>query len=504
MADLYKKTAVELSALIRQKQVKPSEVCESFISRYDETENKVNAYISLDKEAVMASAKELDGVAVTAETGSVFGIPVAVKDNICTKGTPTTCASKMLKNFTPPYDATVVSRLKEKGAVVFGKLNLDEFAMGTGNNATVFETAKNPHDLTRTPGGSSSGSAAAVAAGSALFALGSDTGGSIRVPAAYCGTVGYKPSYGAVSRYGLVAYAGSFDQIGPLARTVADAALLTAAIAGHDKLDAKSNPKLTLDFANIENAELKGKKFGYVEECFNGVDEDTKLAIEAAIKTYESLGAVIERVSLPLIENSLPMYFIIGLAEASSSFARLDGVSMGCRAENAGQARNKDGSILGAEICSPLTIDDIYINSRTEGFGSLIKQRIWLGTYFLSAGNYEKYFEKAQIARVMLQRQLGAAFEKCDALITPAAPSCAPKLGEKVSPAQASLADKCTVFANLAGLPAIALPCGKSSNGMPIGLQLVGRQYDDVNLLGFARALERENNFANEVAEVAK
>ncbi|MCL1844465.1 MAG: Asp-tRNA(Asn)/Glu-tRNA(Gln) amidotransferase subunit GatA [Defluviitaleaceae bacterium] len=489
--ELYKKTAVELSDLIRKKEVRPSEICESFLARHDASRD-LNAYLHLDGDAIVAQAKILDSEKITDETPRIFGLPVAIKDNICTKGIPTTCASKMLENFIPPYDATAVSRLKSQGAVIFGKTNMDEFAMGGGcaaksasgngtRNAPASDVstvptsrlARNPHDPSRTPGGSSSGGAAAVGAQSALFSLCSDTGGSIRQPASHCGVVGYKPTYGAVSRYGLLAYAGSFDQIGPIARTVSDAALLASAIVGHDPLDSKSDPSAKLDFSQIEHFDMRGKKIGLLTECFANIDADIESAVTNAAKTYESLGASVEKISIPLIENCLPIYYTIALAEAASSFSRYDGVSYGYRTANAE------------------SIDDLYVKSRTEGFGSVVKQRLWLGTYLLSAGCYEKYFEKALAARAMLTARFVEAFEKYDFLLAPVSPKGAYKLEESPPAAEAWRLDKCTVPANLAGLPAISVPCGHDANNMPVGVQLLAGRFNDATLLGAARAFEK-------------
>ena len=484
---IYKKTAVELSDLIRKKEVKPSEICESFFSRFDETNADTNAYIHLDKDAILAEAKTLDTVKITDETPRIFGLPVAIKDNICTKGVPTTCASKMLENFIPPYDATVISRLKNSGAIIFGKTNMDEFAMsrakrGVGTEDmfavpqdvskldTIFGAVRNPHDFSRTAGGSSGGGAAAVAAGSALFALCSDTGGSIRQPASHCGVVGYKPTYGAVSRYGLMAYAGSFDQIGPIAKTVSDAALLASAVAGYDPRDAKSNPNSALDFSQIE-FDMRGKKIGLIDECFADLDADVEKTVSDAAKKYEALGAMVEGISIPIVADCLPIYYIIALAEAASSFMRYDGIGYGHRSATA------------------QSIDELYVNSRTEGFGETVKQRLWLGTYLLSAGNYEKYFEKALTARAMLTARFAEAFEKYDFLLAPVSPNSAHKLNESPTHTQSAASDKCTIPANLAGLPAISIPYSK--NNMPIGVQLITKPDNDANLLGAARALER-------------
>jgi aspartyl-tRNA(Asn)/glutamyl-tRNA(Gln) amidotransferase subunit A len=435
------KSAVELSHLIRRRELKPSEVAVAFLARYEETK-ELNAFITVDKEAVLRRAKELDETPITPETHPLFGLPVAVKDNIATKDLPTTCASKMLENFRPPYDAAVVTRLLDAGAVILGKTNMDEFAMGSNGAKSFFGPVINPRsEAGAPPGGSSSGSAAAVAAKSAPLALGSDTGGSIRLPAALCGVVGYKPSYGMVSRDGLFAYAGSFDQIGPIARTVTDAALLASAIA-----------ERPIDVPSIENFSVKGRKIGVLKECYSGV-------VDKAVKIYKTLGAEVVEISIPLAAECVPIYCIIAFCEASSSLSVYDGVRFGHRSQAEG---------------------DIYTNSRSEGFGAEVRRRIWLGTYMLSAGKYEQYYKKARIAQAMLRDAFDSAFSRCDALLAPVSPH-SPRHGEVQS-----LRDKCTVLANLTGLPAIAVG----------NRQLIGKRFDDETLLGFARAFEKNGGGA--------
>ena len=475
---MYEKMSVsEISRMIRNREVKPSEICADFLSRIDKQESEINAFINIDGEAVMQRAKDLDGQ----DDGRtvLFGIPVAVKDNICTRDLPTTCGSKMLENFRPPYDATVISRLREQGAIIIGKTNMDEFAMGGSTETSFFGATRNSHDLTRTPGGTSGGSAAAVAAGMSPCSLGSDTGGSIRQPAGFCGLVGYKPSYGAVSRNGLVSYAGSFDQIGPITRTVSDAALLAAAISGYDATDAVSNPNYSPDFSDIIEGRaisLKGRRIGILKECLaDGINDDVRAAVMSAADIYKSLGAELVDISVPAIEHSLPVYYIIALAEASSNLAKFDGVQFGYRAAN----------------CSDT--DSLYINSRTEGFGAEVKKRIILGTYILSADNYEAYYKKARAGQAMLREQFKAVFEKCDVILAPITPGTAYKLGEKEQdPVKLYLNDICTVPANIAGLPAISVPCAKDASGLPIGVQLLGSRFEDAQLLAFAHALEHE------------
>ena len=479
-------SAGELSRLIRAKEAKPSEICADLLARAGETEPKVNAYITLGGDAAMTRAKELDDVPVSAETPAMFGIPVAVKDNICTKDMPTTCASKMLSNFRPPYDAGVVTRLREQGAIILGKTNMDEFAMGSSCETSFYGATRNPHDLERVPGGSSGGSAAAVAAGSAVVALGSDTGGSIRLPAAFCGAVGYKPSYGAVSRYGLLSYASSFDQIGPIARTVTDAAMAVSAIGGWDAMDATSSPKFTPKFSEIENFSLKGRKIGIPREYFSeGIGDDVRKAVIERAEACRSLGAELVDISLPMVKHSLSIYYIIASAEASSNLAKYDGIRYGYRAE-------------GFE-----DLDELYTKTRTEGFGDEVKRRIMLGTYVLSSGYYDAYYKRARIAQAMLRDEFKRAFEQCDVILTPVSPNTAFRIGERIDdPIAMYMTDICTVSVNIAGLSAISVPCARDSAGLPISLQLIGKRFEDGELLGFARAIERETGLENLVAEV--
>ena len=482
---MYEKISVSaLSRMIRNKEVKPSEVCADFLSRIDRFEPEINAFINIDRTAVIRCAKELDE---KEPDGILFGVPIAVKDNICMQGLPTTCGSKMLENFRPPYDATVISRLQKQGAVILGKTNMDEFAMGASTETSFFGATRNPCDPTRTPGGTSGGTAAAVASAMSPCGLGSDTGGSVRQPASFCGVVGYKPTYGAVSRYGLIPYAGSFDHIGSMTRTVTDAALLMAAIAGHDPMDATSNPRFIPDFSviQIEKFDVRGKRIGILKECFaDGISDDIRAAITNAAETYKKMGAEPVDISIPAIERSLSAYYIIALAEASSNLARFDGVRFGYRSADCGDNGGGD-------------IEALYVNSRTEGFGTEVKKRIILGTYMLKAGNYDAYYKRARISQIMLCEQFKAAFEKCDIMLAPVTPRSAYKIGEKESDsARLYLNDVCTVPANIAGLPAISVPCAKDADGLPIGVQLLGRKFDDARLLAFARAFERELEMA--------
>jgi len=476
---LYAKCASELSRLVRQKETKPSELCADIFSRCDEVEPKINAFISLEREAAMRRAKELDETPITPETPKLFGIPIAVNDNICTRDMPTTCASKMLKDFRPPFSATVVSRLGQQGAVFIGKTNMDEFAMGSSGEISIFGATRNPHDVGYLPGGASSGSAAATAAGSAVLALGSDTGGDVRLPAAFCGTVGYKPTYGAVSRYGLISHAGSFDQIGILSRTVSGAALLASAIAGHDPMDATSNPGFLPDFSGVQEFSVKNKRIGVIKECFDGLTDDMRKGVGEAKEVCESLGAIVEDVSLPIVGHCLPIYYIIALAEASSELAKYDGVRFGHRSDKSSD------------------IDNLYINSRTEGFGAEVKRRVWLGTYLLSEGNIDAYYKRARIAGAMLREQFRDCFAKYDLLLTPVSPTTAFRVDDKPTDL-----NKFTAPANIAGLPAVSLPCSKDRGGMPINVQLIGKWFEDAALLGFARAFERDAGATMPVPEV--
>ena len=406
------------------------------------------------------------------------GIPVGIKDNICTEGITTTCASKMLYNFVPPYDATVTKRLKNEGAVILGKLNMDEFAMGSSTESSYFKKTKNPYDLTRVPGGSSGGSAASVSADLVPYALGSDTGGSIRQPAAFCGNVGLKPTYGLVSRFGLIAFASSLDQIGSFTKDVTDCAIVLNAIAGYDKMDSTSVDADKTDYTKALGLPLKGMKVGVPKQYLeSGIQTEIKEAVENAIKVYEMLGAECEECSLPLSKFALPAYYLISSAEASSNLARFDGIKYGYRAEE----------------YHGLT--DLYEITRSEGFGEEVKRRIMLGTYALSSGYYDAYYKKAQQVRGLIKRDFAACFEKYDVLLTPTTPTTAYKFGEKSDPVAMYMGDICTVAVNIAGLPAISIPAGLDKKGMPIGIQLIANSLDERKLLTAAFAYERETGY---------
>ncbi len=474
--ELYKLTAHALRDMIKNKEIKSSEATESVLGRIGEVEGKVESYITVLDEKAMEDAKAIDEKIAKGEPlGALAGVPVAIKDNMCTKGVLTTCASKMLYNFKPPYNATVVEKLNAAGCVTLGKVNMDEFAMGSSTENSYFKKTKNPYDLTKVPGGSSGGSAACVAADEAPFSLGSDTGGSIRQPASFCGCVGLKPTYGSVSRYGLIAFASSLDQIGPLTKDVKDAAMVMDVIAGYDEKDSTS---VNIKHPNYEaslTGDIKGLKIGIPEEYIGeGIDSEVSSAIYAAVENMKSLGATSEAMNLPLNEYALPAYYIISSAEASSNLARFDGVKYGYR------AKEFDDLI------------DLYRQSRSEGFGKEVQRRIMIGTYALSSGYYDAYFKKAQQVRTMIMNDFHRAFEKYDVLVTPTSPTTAFGLGEKTTdPMQMYLGDICTVSINIGGLPAIVIPCGYDKNGLPIGVQIIGKPFGEATILNAAYALEK-------------
>jgi aspartyl-tRNA(Asn)/glutamyl-tRNA(Gln) amidotransferase subunit A len=478
LADL---TAGELRECYRRGDAAPSDAVRAVFERIDALEPRLHAYLSLDREGALAEARRWDAAARAADAPPLAGIPVAIKDNICTRGWPTTCASRILAGFRPPYDATVVRRLRAAGAIVIGKANCDEFAMGSSTENSAYGPTRNPWDESRVPGGTSGGSTAAVAAGEAALALGSDTGGSIRQPAAFCGVVGMKPTYGRVSRYGLVAFASSLDQIGPIARCVADAALLLQVIAGWDPADSTSARVDVPPYAERLRGDLRGVRLGVVRECFAaGLDQGIARAVRQAIETCRELGAVCEEVSLPHAEYALPAYYVIAPAEASSNLARYAGVHYGRRA--AGAADTDD-------------VVALYCRTRREGFGAEVKRRIMLGTYALSTGYYEAFYLRALRVRTLVRRDFEAALGRYDALLSPVTPTAAFRLGEKIDdPLQMYLSDVYTVPLNLAGLPGISVPCG-FAGGLPVGLQIVGRAFDEQRVLDVAYAFEQATPF---------
>ncbi len=467
-------TIHEAHKLLKAKELSSVELTKATLERIHNLEPKVHAFVTVTDELALRQAQKADLLIAAGDTSPLTGIPVLIKDNMCTKGIPTTCASKMLENFVPPYNATVVERLNECGAVIIGKSNMDEFAMGSSTENSAFFTTHNPWDLSRVPGGSSGGSAAAVAAGETIYALGSDTGGSIRQPAGFCGVTGLKPTYGRVSRYGLVAFASSLDQIGPLTQDVTDCALVLNTIAGYDTRDSTSAPYPIPDYTRCLGTDLKGLKIGVPKEYFvEGIQEEVASAIRAAISKLEGLGASIEwEVSLPTTSYALAVYYIIAPSEASANLARYDGVKYGFSYEA--------GSMWEA-----------LEKTREYGFGAEVKRRIMLGTYALSAGYYDAYYLKAQKVRTLIRREFDQAFTKYDALITPTSPTVPFKIGEKMdNPFQMYLSDVCTIPVNIAGLPAISIPAG-FADGLPIGLQIIGKPFAEETILKIAYAYEQ-------------
>ena len=477
--DLCKKTAHELSSLLKKGEISSVEIVDSVFSRIEAAEDKVKAFVSLNRDRAIEAARAADKLIKSGDnTDPLCGIPVAIKDNMCTRGIATTCSSKILANYLPPYNAEVVDRLSAIGVPFPGKTNLDEFAMGSSTENSGFHSTRNPWDLKAVPGGSSGGSAAAVAADETIAALGSDTGGSIRQPAAFCGVVGLKPTYGRVSRYGLVAFASSLDQIGPITKDVTDAALIMNAIAGYDAKDSTSVNVPVPDYRSVLVNNAKKFRIGIISELVGkGIDEDVKNAVKEAARVLEKLGAIVEEVSLPTFEYACPTYYIIAPAEASSNLARYDGVKFGHRSKEAPDL---------------LTM---YYNTRREGCGAEVKRRIMIGTYVLSAGYYDAYYLKALKARTLIKNDFNKAFERFDALISPTAPSVAFKAGEKVSdPLAMYLSDIATIPINLAGVPAISLPCG-FSNGLPVGLQMIGEAFAEEKLFQLAYTYEQNTEW---------
>lgn len=479
--NLYELSVEKASKMLKDKEISSVELTNALLDRIDEKDKSIEGYITVAKESALNSAMLADEKIKNGEISPLTGVCASVKDNICTDKILTTCASKMLYNFVPPYDATVVKNLKAQNSVIIGKTNMDEFAMGSSTETSYFKTTKNPHDLAKVPGGSSGGSAAVVAADEAIFALGSDTGGSIRQPSAFCGVVGLKPTYGLVSRFGLVAFASSLDQIGPITKTVADSAIVLNAIAGYDKMDSTSADEKADDYTKSLGESVKGLKIGIPKEYIGeGIQKEVKDAIMNAAKVYESLGAEIFEFSLPMTKYALPAYYIMSSAEASSNLARFDGVKYGYRAEN----------------YTDLT--DMYLKTRSEGFGSEVKRRIMLGTYALSAGYYDAYYKKAQQARTLIRNSFAEAFDKFDVILTPTAPTTAFEIGKNITdPITMYLNDICTVSVNIAGLPAISIPCGYDKTNMPIGLQLIAKPFAENTLFKTAYAFEQNTDFAH-------
>ena len=475
-------TVHELQEKIKNKELTITEITKAYADRINEKERDVQAFVTILTDEAVKQAEEIQTKVESGEiTGEFAGIPIGIKDNMCTKGVKTTCSSHMLENFIAPYDATVVENLNNENMINLGKLNMDEFAMGGSTEYSYFKKTRNPWNLNKVPGGSSGGSAAAVAANLVPWALGSDTGGSIRQPSSFCGVVGLKPTYGlvSVSRYGLVAFASSLDQIGPITKDVYDSAMLLNLIAGHDERDTTSSNIEKKDYTKCLKNDVKGLKIGVPKEFFGeGINEEVKKSLETAIEKYKEMGAVVEECSLDIAKYSLATYYIIACAEASSNLGRFDGIRYGYRAKEFKNLR------------------DLYKKSRSEGFGPEVKRRIILGTYVLSSGYYDAYYKKAQQVRTLVMNEFNKAFEKYDVILTPTSPTVAFDIGSKSdNPLEMYLADICTVSVNIAGLPGISVPCGVDSQGMPIGMQLIGNKFQEETILNAAYTYEQATKF---------
>ncbi len=479
-------TIHEAHELLKERKLSSVELTRACLERVSQAEPKVRALVTITDELALKQAKKADRLIAKGDSHPLAGIPVIIKDNMCTKGIPTTCSSKMLQNFVPPYDATVVEKLNACGAVTIGKANMDEFAMGSSTEHSAFFTTHNPWDLTRVPGGSSGGSAVAVAADETIYALGSDTGGSIRQPAGFCSVVGLKPTYGRVSRYGLVAFASSLDQIGPLTKDVTDCAIVLNAIAGYDNRDSTSVPEPVPDYTKCLAGDLKGLHLGVPKEYFvEGMQQEVEKALTAAIKKLEELGAKVDwEVSLPSTPHALPVYYIIAPSEASANLARYDGVKYGFSYQDTD------------------SMWEALEKTRQFGFGDEVKRRIMLGTYALSAGYYDAYYLKAQKVRTLIRREFDQAFEKYDALITPTSPTLPFKIGEKLDdPLQMYLSDVCTLPINIAGVPAISIPAG-FGDGLPVGMQLITKPFGEETIFKIAYAYEQATEWHKMRAEI--
>ena len=470
-------TAVELGKKIKSGETSAVEAAKESIASINKLESKINAFVTvIDEKKILEAADNVQKRIEAGElTGPLAGVPVAIKDNMCTNGILTTCSSKILGNFVPPYTATAVENLENAGAIIVGKTNMDEFAMGSTTETSFYGATANPWDTTKVPGGSSGGSAAAVAANEVPFALGSDTGGSIRQPSSYCGVTGMKPTYGTVSRYGLIAYGSSLDQIGPIAKDVADVAAALEAIASHDKKDSTSVNRQNTEFTKMLEGGVKGLKIGIPKDYFSdGLNPEVRDAVLNAAEVLKSLGAEVEEFDLSLVDYAIPAYYVIASAEASSNLARFDGVKYGYRTPEYEE------------------LHEMYKKTRTEGFGSEVKRRIMLGTFVLSSGYFDAYYKKAKKIQKKISQEFSSAFEKCDVIATPTVPASAFKIGENIGdPIKMYYNDVCTVTVNIAGLPAISLPCGKDSSGMPMGLQLIGNKFSEQTLLNTAYTYEK-------------
>ncbi|HUR48399.1 MAG TPA: Asp-tRNA(Asn)/Glu-tRNA(Gln) amidotransferase subunit GatA [Acidimicrobiales bacterium] len=466
-------TAVELSELVRAKEISARAVVEESIAAIEERDGELHAFLHVDAEGARARADELDRLlAKGEELGPLAGVPIALKDNMCTRGVPTTCASRILEGWLPPYNATVVDRLLDAGAIVVGKTNLDEFAMGSSTENSAWGPTRNPHDTSRVPGGSSGGSSAAVASGMVPVALGSDTGGSIRQPAALCGVVGVKPTYGAVSRYGLIAFASSLDQIGPLTTTVADAALVLEVIGGHDPADSTSLGDPAFELASQLDGDVSDLRIGIVTDLTDGVDQDVESRLREAADALAAGGAKVDEISIPTARLGLSAYYLIAPAEASSNLARYDGTRYGLRVEGA-------------------DVDEMFVATRSAGFGAEVKRRIMLGTYALSAGYYDAYYGQAQRARTLMIREFAAAYEQFDVLLCPTAPTTAFELGAKTAdPLAMYMSDVCTIPSDLTGDPAMSVPFGSGADGLPVGVQVLAPARGEPMMFRVAAALE--------------
>ncbi len=477
--ELYKLTIHEANELLRKKEISARQLTESVLERIDQVEDKIDAFNTITAEKALEEAEAIDKmIAQGEELSSLAGIPMAIKDNICTLDVKTTCSSNMLKDFTPPYNATAVERLKDKNAVLIGKVNMDEFAMGSSTENSAFKHTKNPWNTESVPGGSSGGSAASVAADQAFFSLGSDTGGSIRQPASFCGLVGLKPTYGRVSRYGLVALASSLDVVGPITKDVTDCALVLNAIAGHDIRDVTSSDSPVDDYTIALKDDVKDLKIGIPKGLLDReLDNEVKASIDRAIELYEGLGAKIVDIELPHAQYALAVYYIIACAEASSSMARYDGIRYGYRSEDYE------------------TLEELYKKTRSEAFGPEVKRRIMLGNFVIGADYYEDYYLKALKVRTLIREDFVEAFKKVDIMLSPTSPTSAFKIGEKCDPMAMYLSDTYTVPVNLSGLPAISIPCGFDSNGLPMGLQLIGDLFNEKQILQAAYTFEQNTDY---------
>ena len=477
--EIQKLTAVSLGKKIKEKEISVREALDAVFAQIDQTEDRYHAYVTLDKEGAYKQADAVQEKIDKGElTGALAGVPVAIKDNMCTKGVLTTCSSKILENYIPTYTASAVQNLTDAGCVIIGKTNMDEFAKGSTTETSYYGVTRNPHNPDHVPGGSSGGSAAAVALNECFFALGSDTGGSIRQPSAFCGITGMKPTYGTVSRYGLIAYGSSLDQIGPMTKNVTDCAAVLETIASYDKKDSTSMKREEYDFTSALVRDVKGLRIGLPKDYFgDGLDSEVKAAIFKAAETFKRMGAIVEEFDLGLVQYAIPAYYIIASAEASSNLERFDGVKYGYRTKEYGD------------------LHSMYKKTRSEGFGSEVKRRIMLGSFVLSSGYYDAYYLKALKTKALIKQEFDKAFEKYDIILAPAAPTTAPLLGSSLQdPIKMYLSDIYTISANLAGIPGLSIPCGKDNKGLPIGMQLLGGCFQEKTLLraGFAYEKARE------------